>query len=147
MKTSAVIFDIDGTISDSAHRGKYAREKNWAEFFRLMPTDEPKHDIVELLLMYYNDDYKILLVTGRGEEHREATLEWLGRHGISNYVHELYMRPLKDFRPDHEIKKEIYINRLEPEYKVRAVFEDRSSVVQMWRSLGLTCLQVDEGNF
>ena len=27
------------------------------------------------------------------------------------------------------------------------VFEDRASVVKMWRDLGITCLQVDEGDF
>lgn len=147
MKNKAVIFDIDGTISDSAHRVKYAAEKDWKTFFKLMPLDNPKLEIVEILVMYHASDYDILLVTGRGEEHREATVAWLGKHGILSLVRQIYMRPLKDFRADTEIKKEIYYSQIEPHYKVSSIFEDRSSVVNMWRSLGLTCLQVDEGNF
>lgn len=32
-------------------------------------------------------------------------------------------------------------------YDVRVVLDDRDSVVKMWRSLGLTCLQVALGEF
>ena len=58
------------------------------------------------------------------------------------------MRKEYDFRPDHAIKLEmletlkVYYN-CNPKY----VFDDRDSVVKMWRDQGLTCLQVAEGNF
>lgn len=31
--------------------------------------------------------------------------------------------------------------------RVEIVFDDRNSVVKMWRLLGLTCFQVAEGDF
>ena len=33
------------------------------------------------------------------------------------------------------------------ETKVVAVFDDRQKVVDMWREIGLTCMQVAPGNF
>jgi phosphoglycolate phosphatase-like HAD superfamily hydrolase len=143
----AVIFDIDGTLSDSKWRGPLARAKKWDEFFSKMPEDKPIDQVVELLTNYHIDEYKIILVTGRGEEHRQKTVDWLEKYGILHMVEALYMRPAKDFRRDTEIKTEIYNNHLKDSYKIRAVYEDRSSVVAMWRGLGLFCLQVDEGNF
>ena len=32
-------------------------------------------------------------------------------------------------------------------YNVKFVLDDRNRVVEMWRSLGLTCLQVADGDF
>lgn len=150
MKEKAVIFDIDGTLADTEHRSYLAQAKKWDEFFSRMTQDKPKYEVVEILNHYYWDtqvDYKILLVTGRGEEHREKTVNWLQEYGIMPKVECLYMRPVKDFRKDFIIKAEIYKNYIEPKYNVRAVFEDRTSVVNMWRELGLTCLQVAPGNF
>jgi hypothetical protein len=41
----------------------------------------------------------------------------------------------------------IYENLIKPEYNVLCTIDDRQRVVDMWRSIGLTCLQVDYGNF
>jgi len=57
------------------------------------------------------------------------------------------MRKDNDFRPDEEIKKEIYNNFIKDDYNIFFVLDDRTKVVNMWRSLGLTCLQVADGNF
>ena len=39
------------------------------------------------------------------------------------------------------------LDELKDKYNILAVFDDRNRVVDMWRSLGLTCLQVYYGNF
>jgi len=43
--------------------------------------------------------------------------------------------------------KEIFDNHIAPKYNISYVLDDRDRVVDMWRSLGLTCFQVDWGNF
>jgi hypothetical protein len=45
------------------------------------------------------------------------------------------------------VKREIYRNLIEPKHNVWFVLDDRNSVVKMWREIGLTCLQVEEGNY
>lgn len=60
----------------------------------------------------------------------------------------VYMRPeSKPFIKDAVIKEEIYRSFIKPHYDVQAVFEDRKQCVDMWRRLGLCCLQPKESNF
>jgi len=65
----------------------------------------------------------------------------------------LKMRPTgKDFKfmPDDDLKKK-WFNDLFPTQDhvddVVCVFDDRQKVVDMWRDMGLTCMQVAPGNF
>ena len=46
------------------------------------------------------------------------------------------------------MKKEVYHKYIEGKYDVLFVLEDRDQAVAMWRKeLGLTCLQVEYGDF
>jgi len=53
----------------------------------------------------------------------------------------------KDYRDDRIIKEEIYREKIAPVYNALFVLDDRDRVVAMWRDLGLTCLQVANGDF
>ena len=57
------------------------------------------------------------------------------------------MRPKGDNRPDTEVKREIYEREIRDKYNVLLVIDDRNSVVQQWREMGLPCFQVAEGDF
>jgi hypothetical protein len=57
------------------------------------------------------------------------------------------MRQTDDNRKDSIIKEEIYDAHIRGKYNVLFVLDDRDQVVQMWRSLGLTVLQCNEGDF
>ena len=59
----------------------------------------------------------------------------------------LAMRKAGDTRKDSIIKKEMFEEYVEDKYKILFVLDDRNQVVEFWRSLGLTCLQVAEGDF
>ena len=109
-------------------------------------ADDAPDELVCSLMRYFSAQFDILLVSGRPEEHRATTERWLDQNHIYD-VRGLFMRRTGDYRPDTEVKREIYQNQIAPRYKVRLVLDDRSSVVAMWRSLGLTCWQVAEGNF
>ena len=57
------------------------------------------------------------------------------------------MRKEGDHRRDSIVKKEIYDTLIKDEFDVEFVLDDRQQVVDMWREIGLKCLQVAEGNF
>ena len=57
------------------------------------------------------------------------------------------MRKTGDNRKDAIVKREIYETHIKDKYQVDYVLYDRNQVVEMWRSLGLTCLQVADGDF
>ncbi len=93
------------------------------------------------------DDFQVVFVSGRKEQCRRQTLDWLERQEIRYHDSELFMRADSDNRPDVEVKRDIYKQHIEGRYEVAYVLDDRDAVVAMWRSLGLTVLQVAEGNF
>jgi hypothetical protein len=57
------------------------------------------------------------------------------------------MRKYGDYRKDYVVKREIYEQLIAPDYDILCVLDDRNSVVDMWREIGLTCLQVAPGDF
>jgi FMN phosphatase YigB (HAD superfamily) len=140
-KVQTYIFDMDNTLCMKRHgegqRGLY----DWHRVGEDLPNI-PVINIYKKLEVFY----KIIIVSGRNESCRSETIDWLHRHNIR--IYKLFMRAKKDRRPDWEIKEEVYRVHIEPEYEVLGVFEDRDSVVKMWRRvLGLTCFQVEYGAF
>ncbi len=87
----------------------------------------------------------IVLCTGRQEQHRAVTEEWLARHHVPFAY--LYMRPTEDYRDDTEIKAELLTKILKDGWRPIMAFDDRNKVVAMWRRLGVPCAQVAEGDF
>lgn len=152
MKTKALIIDIDGTIADCTHRRLAALKPDgkmdWSIFYKDMDKDKPIPWCIELVQKYMFT-HNILFVTGRSEEYREATLNWIMKYvtdtGYTGNI--LFMRKPKDFREDYVIKLEIYKEHIEPYYDVEFCIDDRQQVVDMWRAQGLVCLQCDKGNF
>ena len=84
--------------------------------------------------------------SGRDDGARDATVAWLDEHVGVRYA-DLLMRRAGDMRADSVVKLELFDENIRNEYNVLGVFDDRQSVVDMWRSLGLTCFQVAPGDF
>ena len=145
MAEEIVIFDIDGTLADVSERIHHVKKKpkNWNAFFQGMAQDKAIHSMVRLCNILYESGIKIVLCSGRNEEHRPQTVQWLAQQGV-NY-HKLILRRDGDMRSDVIAKREMLagIDRSE----ILFVVEDRSRVVEMWRSEGLVCLQCAPGEF
>lgn len=144
-KPRAVVVDIDGTVAlmgkgQPGRRGPF----DWDRVHEDDPC-EPVLGLVRTLAPFYF----VLFVSGRDEACREQTMAWLVAHrGLEpGYEHRLYMRPHKDNRGDELVKREIYEQKIAPHFDVAWVLDDRNKVVAMWRSLGLTVLQVADGDF
>ena len=137
-----VLFDVDGTLADIEHRRHFLEEepRNWTEFFHRMVHDKPNHPVVNLYqTIWASEKYTCVIVTGRPEGYREVTEQWLAGNNI--YFNKLMMRPEDDRRPDYVIKQEMLYELLENGAHIELIVDDRKSVVDMWRSNGLTCLQ------
>lgn len=134
LKRTAVICDLDGTLALLNGRNPY--DASTCE------SDVLNEVVAEIL---YNEQRPIILVSGRSSEHREQTIRWLQANDI--HYRALLMREKGDCRKDAIVKQEILERDILPEWNVAYVLDDRSSVVALWRSLGITCLQVAEGDF
>ena len=144
----AIIFDIDGTLADVEHRVHHVRQdkKNWRAFNDAMSEDVLNPWCAKLIEAMHAQGFAIIFVTGRDENYRDKTIDWMYRHQI--HFDRLYMRAAVDFRGDDEVKKEIYLQEIKDQWEVLFVVDDRLSVVKMWREqLNLVCLQCDWGDF
>lgn len=138
-KPTAVLVDIDGTLAKMAGRGPYDLHR--------VHEDEPVENIVRLVDALRRD-YDVIFMSGREDSCREATEEWLYDHVNRDPVWEpLFMRAADDKRRDSIVKAELFDKHVRDHYDVRLVVDDRDQVVEMWRALGLTCLQVAPGDF
>ncbi len=90
-------------------------------------------------------EYSISILSGRDEKARQLTEDWLRQYGVT--YDWLFMRPSGNNQKDCLFKCRIYINEILPHYEVEFVLDDRDQVVAFWRSIGLTCFQVDYGAF
>ena len=135
----AVIFDIDGTLAHMNGRSPFEWDK--------VDEDVADTKMVDLLRLFKNDqyhEYNIFIFTGRDEVCREKTESWLYKHGI--IYEELLMRPAGNTEKDAVIKKRMF-ELLSKQFRIEFIFDDRNQCVDLWRSLGLKCLQVADGDF
>ena len=140
-----VIFDIDGTLADVSERIHHLQKKpkNWKAFFRGMAQDQTIKSMVRLCNILSQAGIRIVLCSGRSEEHRSETVQWLKQQKVHH--HELRLRKTGDRRSDVIVKRKMLVGL----DKVRVLFvvEDRTGVVQTWREEGLVCLQCSPGEF
>lgn len=163
------IFDLDGTLADCEHRRHWldtskhlelTRAQCWERFFdpEEVAKDEPNWPVRNCATALQDHSNTIWIWSARPERLRKATTQWFYAYSMlvwpwSEEVEEendmtLRMRPEGDFRPDHELKQEWLLALPEDvRRRIAAVFDDRQSVVDMWRRNGIRCFQVAPGNF
>ena len=169
------IFDIDGTLMNIDHRRHYVEgdKKDWKSFVDNIKHDTPNYPVVNILEQLSDNahiyDAVFYFLTGRNEAQREITQDQIQGfsfnednfhriYGIKDDIYRIYncweeillMRPDGDYRPDAELKSELFdklvdIHGFDTEDTI--IFDDRQSVVDMWRARGLTCFQVAKGDF
>jgi len=133
----AIIVDLDGTLA-LFEGSPYDRD------FSKDIRNEP---VARFIRDMFWDDYDVIITSGRNDKFRKVTEDWLDYDNNNIPYTHLYMRKDGDFRKDSEIKLDIYNNHIKGKYNVYLVLDDRNQVVELWRSLGLTCWQVADGNF
>ena len=153
MKT--VIFDLDGTLADITKRREMSTKENgkidWDIFFEPNNIwfDLPNEPVITMAQLL-SEKHRIVIFSGRSKATKTETKRWLQKFNVPFDV--LKMRPTSNdwkFIPDDELKQH-WLDTLFPDDKrkdILCVFDDRQKVVDMWRKNGITCFQVDEGNF
>lgn len=147
MSFRTVICDLDGTVADCSHRLIHINEKpkSWPKFIAGIPEDKPIFQTIEIVLSLWRVGYVVVFLTGRSEECRVSTVAWLNTHVPLLANNPLYMRPLKDHRPDYIIKEELFQVIKQEHAGPFVAFEDRGRVVDMWRKNGVFCFNANQG--
>lgn len=130
----AIIVDIDGTLAHMNGRGPF----DWHKV---------KEDRVSETIKKIVNSYKgtIIIFSGRDGVCLSDTIEWLQSNGIN--FSDIKMRSAGNNEKDSIIKRRLFEENVRGRYYIEYVLDDRNQVVEMWRQIGLTCLQVADGNF
>jgi len=146
-----ILVDLDGTLALNQHRFHFidksrGKKIDWDAYFQACDKDKPHTPVIETIQALKEKGYKIHILSARGSIVKEKTIQWLTKFDVP--FDELTMREVASYTPDEELKKEWLLSYY-PNYKtdVFCVFDDRDKVVKMWRSMGLSCFQVAEGDF
>tara|TARA_B100000131_G_scaffold208169_1_gene200257 strand:+ start:194 stop:649 length:456 start_codon:yes stop_codon:yes gene_type:complete len=147
-----VIFDLDGTLALIDVRKNMSLKKNgridWKVFHKPehIVFDKPNEPVIQCANMYYDWGYNVVILSGRPDTTEKETRKWLQDYMVP--WHKLIMRPHKTrgFTSDEVLKEELLKKHLDIN-DIFCIFDDRQKVVDMWRSLGLTCFQVAPGDF
>lgn len=133
----AIISDIDGTLAIHGDRSPYDETR--------VLEDSVNVPVADVVRTYKAKGLYVIIVSGRKDSCRLDTETWLKCNDIPYDI--LLMRAADDSRKDVIVKKELFDNRIKDTFNVLFVLDDRRQVVLGWRELGLSCLQVNDGNF
>jgi len=145
-----IVFDLDGTLALNEHRQHFVDrpvgEKDWKSFFAACDKDEPCRPLVALAYgLYYGGMDVVEIWSGRSAEVNDKTAAWLDRYALAAVPRR--MRAEGDHRPDTVLKEEWLLESIAAGRAPDLVFDDRASVVKMWREHGIVCAQVAPGEF
>ena len=149
---NTVIFDLDGTLALIDKRRDISTKSNgkldWDKFLdpSNIKLDIPNKSVVKMAQLFAQDDFTIVIFSGRSDKTATATVSWLSQNKVP--FKKLFMRPHKtmNFVSDEILKKDMLDNHVDID-DVFLVVDDRNKVVKMWRSLGLSVFQVADGDF
>lgn len=136
----AVIWDLDGTLSDDRARAHFVeveqgKTRDWKSYFDAIGEDPPIAASMEVLRAMHAAGNRIVFLTGRPDHTRRTTERWLKANGLTGYDR-LVMRPPRDFRPAGAFKVD-EVARLRREYQLVCAFEDRIDVADALRGAGV----------
>ena len=135
------IFDVDGTLMDIDHRRHFVEgdKKDFKSFFAAMDQDTPRPEIFDLAHKCSQSVAdEVIVVSGRNERHRLITEVQLK----DLRYRQLILRPDDNYEPDYVFKQSVLDMLIEHGLKPDMVFDDRPSVIDMWRKNGIPCCDV-----
>lgn len=128
-------------------RYKSDLQKEWhpdyAAFEGAMKGDTPNEWCFTLVEAMWEKSFATIFVTGREQKYERAFHEWLMNqgHDKQKWVYApIFMRPDGFQGSDVELKRCIYQEHIEGKYDVLFAIDDRTKLVNLWRSLGIVCL-------
>lgn len=134
----AVLVDIDGTVALMGSRSPFDET--------CVDRDQPNTRVIDVACAMRAAGHRIVFLSGRTAGCQDATTAWLTRH-VGGEFDGPFMRAVGDQRKDSIVKAELFDQHIRDTYDVTCVLDDRKQVVDAWRAMGLTVLQVAEGDF
>ncbi|GGO47786.1 phosphatase domain-containing protein [Streptomyces lasiicapitis] len=138
------VFDLDGTLADTAHRQRFLERKprDWNAFFAAAPDDPPLPRGVRLALDSARE-CEVVYLTGRPERCRADTEAWLAAQGLPEG--RIWMRRDHDRRPARHTKLEV-LRSLVRDREIRMLVDDDELVCDDAEQAGFTVVRARWGS-
>ena len=142
----AVVFDLDGVLSDAASRQHYLERprRDWDAFFEAC-GDDPLIEEIARLLDLLDDQLVIVLLTARPARVQPQTLAWLHRYRLRWDL--LVMRDFGDYGSAQEFKRRSVRELREAGLELALSFEDDRRNVAMFRDEGVPSVYIHSGYY
>lgn len=139
MAKKYIICDLDGTLCDHKHRVHYAWLQQWVHYNSRCRYDQVNIDVRNFLEEAESKDFKIIFLTGRSEEYRNMTIEWLNSNiSLKNY--DLLMRKNEDFTRSDKMKRAIlekFFEGRDISQEVYKAIDDDEACCRMFHAMGV----------
>ena len=142
----AVIFDMDGVLSDAAGRQRFltAGRPDWNAFFEAC-GDDPLIAEMARLLELLDRDLQVVLLTGRPLRVRPQTLSWLERFSLRFDL--LVMRDRGDYTKVSQFKRRTVAQLRAHGFDLALAFEDDPVNRAMFEAEGVPCIYIHSGYY
>jgi len=142
----AVVFDLDGVLSDAASRQHFleGRWRDWDAFFEACGDDDLIEEVARLLSLL-DEKLAVVLLTARPLRVRPQTLAWLQRYRLRWDL--LVMRDYGDYLAASQFKRRSVHELRDHGFELRLAFEDDRRNVDMFHSEGVPCVYIHSGYY
>jgi hypothetical protein len=135
------LLDLDHTIANSFWRDSMIGSVPWDEYHAASKNDKPFQKMVDLINALIKHGDLIIAITGRTENHRGLTLNWLISNNI--LIHDLLMRPEKVFLKNAEMKVKLVSDYFNNYFdSIGFLIDDNEETILAFQKLGIATLQV-----
>jgi phosphoglycolate phosphatase-like HAD superfamily hydrolase len=142
----AVVFDLDGVLSDAAGRQHYLAglRRDWDAFFEACGTDPVVPEVARMLELF-DTSLVVILLTARPARVKPQTVEWLARYGLRYDL--LVMREHGNYAQADQFKQRETRALIEYGFDIRLAVEDDPRNLEMFDREGIPCLYVHSGYY
>jgi hypothetical protein len=142
----AVVFDMDGVLSDASRRQHYLDRpfRDWEAFFQACGDDELIAEVARLLDVL-DSTLSVVLLTARPIRVQPQTLAWLRRYELRWDL--LVMRDYGDYDASRDFKRGSVDELRRYGFDLLLAFEDDARNVDMFHSESIPCVYIHSGYY
>lgn len=144
MNTPAIVFDLEGTLTDDGHRSHLQRVGEYERYRKLFKFDQINIQVADLLRVYHDNGVRIIILTAKPEEDRQAVIDLLKENKLPFDL--LMMRPKEDMRPSPDFKLDI-AKSLNTTHDIGMFYDDRKDVCDILFANGFNVTIFSNGTF
>lgn len=147
--TLVIICDLEGVLTDNAHRLHLFKAGQWDEYESECVNDAPFTQTIKMVrtILELNESSILVVVTGRYPKWEQLTNQWLMDNRV--YPDWVVYRDKFDIPKTKEpLLKEQMLAEIKNNYGEEYTFlalDDKDDCVEMYRNAGIECWQVRAG--